>query len=56
MNPVRTGGWSRNSAPPVKSQLEHEEEALEAAEVSVYKEKRPKVCFLCLGNEGLPLA
>ena len=56
MNPIRRGGRSRNTAPPVKSQLEYEEEALEAAKVSVFKEKRPKVCFLCLGNEGLPLA
>ncbi|KAF2844244.1 hypothetical protein T440DRAFT_436700 [Plenodomus tracheiphilus IPT5] len=56
MNPIRTGGWGKNAAPAVKSQLECEEEALEAAKVSVYKEKRPKVCFLCLGNERLPLA
>ena len=56
MDPIRRGGRSRNAAPPVKSQLEDEEEALEAAKVSVYKEKRPRVCFLCLGNEGLPLA
>jgi hypothetical protein len=56
MNPIQRGGQSRNTAPPVKSQLEYEEEALEAAKVSVFKEKRPKVCFLCLGNEGLPLA
>jgi hypothetical protein len=56
MNPIRRGGQSRNTASPVKSQLEYEEEALEAAKVSVFKEKRPKVCFLCLGNEDLPLA
>ncbi|KAI2479406.1 DUF3435 domain containing protein [Pyrenophora tritici-repentis] len=56
MNPIQRGGRSRNDGPPVKSQLEYEEEALEAAKVSVYKEKRLKVCFLCLGNEGLPLA
>jgi len=56
MNPIRRGGRSRNAAPPVKSQLEYEEEALEAAKVSVYKDKRPKICFLCLGNERLPLA
>ncbi|KAF1935123.1 hypothetical protein EJ02DRAFT_471417 [Clathrospora elynae] len=35
-------GQSRNAAPPVKSQLECKEEALEAAKVLVYKEKRPK--------------
>jgi hypothetical protein len=56
MNPIRRGGQSRNTAPPVKTQLEYKEEALEAAKVSVFKEKRPKVCFFCLGNEGLPLA
>ncbi|KAF2844126.1 C2H2 finger domain protein [Plenodomus tracheiphilus IPT5] len=54
MNPI--GRRSRTPVPPVKSQLGYEEEAFEAAKVSVFKEKRPKVCFLCLGNEGLPLA
>ncbi|KAI1525128.1 repeatdomain containing protein [Pyrenophora tritici-repentis] len=43
MNPIRRGGRSRNATPPAKSQLEYEEEALEAAKVSVYKEKRPKL-------------
>ena len=56
MNPIRKGGRSRNAALPAKSQLGYEEEPLELAKVSVYKEKRPRVCFLCLGNEGLPLA
>lgn len=56
MNPIRIGRRSRNAASPVKSQLDYDEEALEAAKISVFKEKRPKVCFLCLGNEGLPLA
>jgi hypothetical protein len=56
MNHIQTGERSRNAAPPVKSQLEYEEEAFEAAKVSVFKEKRPRVCFLCLGNEKLPLA
>jgi len=50
---------SSRVAPPGKSeedsQRDLDEEALEAAKVSVYKEKRPKICFLCLGNEGLPL-
>lgn len=55
MNPARTGRRSRNVGPPVKSQLEFDEEALEAAKVAVYKEKRPKICFLCLGDEELPL-
>ncbi|KAF2184228.1 hypothetical protein K469DRAFT_781492 [Zopfia rhizophila CBS 207.26] len=29
--------------------------ALEAAKVSVYKEKRPTICFVCLGNKKLPI-
>jgi len=56
MNQIQTRGRRMNAASPVKSQLNYQEEALEAAKVSVYKEKRPKVCFLCLGNEALPLA
>ncbi|KAF2193597.1 C2H2 finger domain protein [Zopfia rhizophila CBS 207.26] len=31
------------------------DKALEAAKVSVYKEKRPTICWVCLGNEGLPI-
>jgi hypothetical protein len=30
-------------------------QALEAAMVSVFKEKRPSRCFVCLGNKNLPL-
>lgn len=56
MNPIRIVRQSRNATPPVKSQQTYDEEALEAAKISVFKEKRPKICFLCLGNEGLPLA
>ncbi|KAF2679215.1 hypothetical protein K458DRAFT_394122 [Lentithecium fluviatile CBS 122367] len=55
MNPTRPGSRGRNAAPPVKSQLAYEEEALEAAKVSVYKELRPTICFICLGNRRLPL-
>ncbi|KAF2676861.1 hypothetical protein K458DRAFT_379389 [Lentithecium fluviatile CBS 122367] len=29
-------------------------EALEDAKVSVYKDERPTICFLCLGNDKLP--
>ena len=36
------------------SQLDLNKEALEAAKVSVYKETRPRICFVCLGNENLP--
>lgn len=56
MSTIRKGARSRNAVLPAKSQPGHEEEALESAKISVYKEKRPRVCFLCLGNEGLPLA
>jgi len=28
---------------------------LDLAMLSVYREKRPKICFLCLGNEHLPI-
>ncbi|KAH7111279.1 hypothetical protein B0J11DRAFT_193650 [Dendryphion nanum] len=28
---------------------------LEAAKVAVYKEKRPTICFVCLGDESLPM-
>ncbi|CAN9242336.1 unnamed protein product [Alternaria alternata] len=56
MYPVQKAGRSRNIALSTKSQLRYDEEALEAAKVSVYKEERLKICFLCLGNETLPLA
>ncbi|CAN9454731.1 unnamed protein product [Alternaria alternata] len=56
MYPVQKAGRSRNIALSTKSQPRYDEEALEAAKVSVYKEERPKICFLCLGNERLPLA
>ncbi|KAH7115333.1 hypothetical protein B0J11DRAFT_594677, partial [Dendryphion nanum] len=46
-------------AAPSKGRDDHEPDptavALEAAKVSVYKEKRPKVCFVCLGDESLPI-
>ncbi|KAI1676344.1 DUF3435 domain containing protein [Pyrenophora tritici-repentis] len=50
MNPIRKGGRSRSAALPAKSQPGHEEEALELAKVSVYKEKRPR-CILELSHE-----
>ena len=31
-------------------------QAIETAMLSVFKEKRPTICFLCLGNENLHLA
>ncbi|OCK73338.1 hypothetical protein K432DRAFT_420771 [Lepidopterella palustris CBS 459.81] len=34
--------------------LNPDNEALEAAKVSVYKDERPTICFLCLGNNKLP--
>jgi hypothetical protein len=56
MYPVQKGGRRRNIALLAKSQLGYEEEALEAAKVSVYKGESLEICFLCLGNKGLPLA
>ena len=55
MNPTRVKRRSGNVTPPAKSQLEHDEEALEAAKVSVYKEKRLKKCWKCIGNPNLPI-
>lgn len=53
--PKRSSG---RITPPGKSedasQLDLDEEALEAAKVSVYKETRPRICFVCLGSEDLP--
>ncbi|KAF1967816.1 hypothetical protein BU23DRAFT_583589 [Bimuria novae-zelandiae CBS 107.79] len=43
--------------PPSKnnddSQLDPNKKVLEVAKVAVYKEKRPTICFLCLGNQRL---
>lgn len=36
------------AADPLKKELD-------AAMLSVYKDKRPRICFLCLGNEQLPM-
>ena len=36
-------------------QSERDEEALEAAKVSVHKEGRPRRCFKCVGNPNLPI-
>ncbi|KAF2685708.1 C2H2 finger domain protein [Lentithecium fluviatile CBS 122367] len=53
--PKRSSG---RITPPGKSeestQLDLDEKALEAAKVAVYKETRPRICFVCLGNENLP--
>ena len=50
---------SSGRATPVKTmdeaKIDSRVEALEAAKVSVYSEKRPKICFLCLGNENLSI-
>ncbi|KAF2875770.1 hypothetical protein BDV95DRAFT_626203 [Massariosphaeria phaeospora] len=49
---------SRVVSPPDSqedAQLKAYEEALEAAKVSVYDEKRPTICFVCLGNGSLPI-
>ena len=48
---------SSGITPPGKredtSQLDLDEQALEAVRVSVYKEKRPRICFVCLGENLL---
>jgi hypothetical protein len=31
-------------------------QALDRAKLSVYQEKRPTICFLCLGNQNLPMS
>jgi len=30
--------------------------ALKRAKLSLYKEKRPKICFICLGNKNLAIS
>lgn len=55
MNPIRRKRQSGKDVPPGKSQPERDREVLEAAKVSVYKEKRPKRCFKCVGNPNLPI-
>jgi hypothetical protein len=54
MNPTRMKREKEKPSPLAKIQLEYKSEALEAAKVSVYKETRPRICFVCLGNENLP--
>jgi hypothetical protein len=54
MNPTRIKREKESPSPPAKTQLEYKSEALEAAKVLVYKETRPRICFVCLGNENLP--
>ncbi|KAF2184253.1 hypothetical protein K469DRAFT_781538, partial [Zopfia rhizophila CBS 207.26] len=48
---------STSYVPPVESRqaTDPSDKALEAAKVSVYKEKRPTICFICLGNGKLPI-
>ena len=31
-------------------------QALDKAKLSVYQKKRPMICFLCLGNQNLPMS
>lgn len=53
---IRRSASSHGQATAVKrEESDPLEQALEAAMVSVYREKRPKVCFLCLGNQELPV-
>jgi len=50
----RSGGRVKAVVIKKEDSLSLEDEALKAAMLSVYTEKRPKICFLCLG-EDLPL-
>ncbi|OCK73812.1 C2H2 finger domain protein [Lepidopterella palustris CBS 459.81] len=59
---IEEGGYGRvRSAPSAVKREESREainppiKALEAAKVLVYRDKRPKICFLCLGNENLSI-
>jgi hypothetical protein len=54
MNPTRIKRGKEKPSPPAKNRSEYNSEAREAAKVSVYKETRPKICFVCLGNKNLP--
>jgi hypothetical protein len=54
MNPIRINRGNKNLSPPAKNRSEYKSEALEAAKVSVYKDTRPRICFVCLGNKKLP--
>ena len=49
----RSGGRVKAVAIKKEDPPSPEDEALKAAMLSVYIEKRPKICFLCLGK-GLP--
>jgi hypothetical protein len=40
--------------PQSPSKILHKRQ-LDMAMISVYKERRPKICFICLGNEKLPI-
>lgn len=59
--PNRHYRWSKRSVAPaeVKTgedvQFSETAEALKKAMSSVYEEKRPRICFVCLGNERLPI-
>jgi hypothetical protein len=55
MKPLQTKRGHQVTYPRAKTLPENASEALEAAKVSVYKEARPRICFLCLGNEKLPV-
>jgi hypothetical protein len=54
-NCTRTKRQKEITRPAAKTHSECDKEALETAKVSVFKDKRPKICFLCLGNEKLPV-
>lgn len=59
MLPSRLKRQSSSVTPTGKSQdssqIDLGSKALEAAKVSVFREKRPKICFCCLANPNLPI-
>jgi hypothetical protein len=55
MKPLETKRGHQLTHPRAETLSEKASEALEEAKVKVYKEPRPRICFLCLGNENLPV-
>lgn len=51
---ARTWRISAKETCPQLAAAATENEALSVATLSVFKEERPTICFLCLGEEGLP--
>jgi hypothetical protein len=45
---------ARKASPIPAKEVWHK--AFDIAKLSVYQEERPKICFLCLGNQNLPMS